>query len=267
MGETYEHFACLEAEETLDGLYRALWDRRWVSPPHHLRAVNHKIFQLRFAHQLGLATALTLITHNPDQALAFFQAYGDRMIDKPMRQIAIAYADGEAHGLYTTRITAERLEQYLDSIQYIPCLFQQLVSKDHELRINIIGERVWTIAIYSQEQEETHLGFRPFTEKCRHEPTLLPPALEQLCLELTHRLGLHMSNIDRIVTPAGEHIFLEINPNGQWAWIENMVGYPLCAALVDELPGVDTLTYHPYIQERPPFLTSNTATKNLGKAT
>lgn len=266
LDETFERFARMEAEETLAGLYRALWDRRWVSPPHHLRAANHKIFQLRFAHQLGFTTVPTLITNNPDQALAFFQACGGQMIYKPMRQVAIAYADGQAYGLYTTLITAEHLEQYLTSIRYIPCLFQQRIPKDHELRVNVIGNRVWTTAIYSQERAETQLDFRPHTEDCRHEPALLPPALEQLCLKLTHRLGLRMSNIDLIVTPTGEYIFLEINPNGQWAWIEDMVGFPLCAALVDELLGVDSLMGHPYVSQRALIFTPNTAIKALGKS-
>ena len=30
-------------------------------------------------------------------------------------------------------------------------------------------------------------------------------------------------------------VFFEINPNGQWAWIEQLTGQPLSAALADEL--------------------------------
>ncbi|MCQ3024054.1 hypothetical protein NLO85_26790, partial [Pseudomonas savastanoi] len=36
----------------------------------------------------------------------------------------------------------------------------------------------------------------------------------------------------------GKLWFLEINPNGQWAWIENQTGYPIAAAIVDELESI-----------------------------
>ena len=63
-------------------------------------------------------------------------------------------------------------------------------------------------------------------------------------------MGLRMSNIDMILTPDGEYVFLEANPNGQWAWIEDCTGFPLTTALVDELLGIDTLASHPYIKDR-----------------
>jgi glutathione synthase/RimK-type ligase-like ATP-grasp enzyme len=264
LDEAYTRFAQMEAEETLRGLYRVLWDRRWISPPHHLAAANHKIYQLRLARTLGFQTVPTLVTNDPAEALAFFTACGGEMIYKPLRQVAISYTDGNAYGIYTTLITKQNLEQHLDGIRYIPCLFQQLIPKHYELRINVIGDRVWTTAIYTQEAEETKLDWRPFTETVRHEPILLPPALEAKCLELNRRLGLRMSNIDMIVTPGGEYIFLEVNPNGQWAWIEDMVGFPLATALVDELLGVDTLADHPYLKERSLHFAPNTAIKMGG---
>jgi glutathione synthase/RimK-type ligase-like ATP-grasp enzyme len=261
LDEAYLQFARMEAEEMLYGLYRVLWDRRWVNLPHLMYAANHKIYQLRLARQLGLQTVPTLVTNDPAEALAFFQACGGAMIYKAMRQVAIAYTDGSAHGIYTTLITRENLEQHLESIRYIPCLFQQLIPKQFELRINVIGDHVWAAAIYTQEAEHTKLDFRPYTQEVRHEPFLLPPALEAKCLELNRRLGLRMSNMDMIVTPDGDYVFLEVNPNGQWAWVEDQVGFPLATALVDEILGVDTLADHPYLKDRSLRFEPNTAIK------
>lgn len=259
----YERFAYMETQETLDGLYRALWDRRWVSHPHCIRAANHKIHQLRLARQLGLQTAPTLVSNDPTQVLDFFvDTCNGHMIYKTLRQVSIAYEDGSAYGIYTTQITRETLHQHLETIRFIPCLFQQLVPKQYELRINVIGDHVWSAAIYTQEAEHTKLDFRPYTEACRQAPVLLPPALEAKCLAITRHLGLRMSNIDMIVTPDGEFVFLEINPNGQWAWVEDQVGFPLATALVDELLGVDTLANHPYRKRRSLHFEPNTAIKS-----
>jgi glutathione synthase/RimK-type ligase-like ATP-grasp enzyme len=243
-------FAHVETQETLDGLYRALYDRRWVSAPHHVDAASHKIHQLRFARQLGFTVPRSLVTNDPDEALRFFAECGGEVIYKPMRFVMITDSSGGEYGIYATLIDRAGLEAHLDSIRLTPCLFQRYVAKSHELRVNVIGDRVWAASIHSQEQEGTRVDFRTDIDACRHEAVHLPVRLERMCLELTHRLGLRMSNIDLIATPDGDYVFLEANPNGQWGWIEDMAGLPLCAALVDELLGVDTLAGHPYLAGR-----------------
>ena len=55
------------------------------------------------------------------------------------------------------------------------------------------------------------------------------------CQTLVRFFGLQFSALDLIVTPAGEYIFLESNPCGQWGWIEKQTGLPLTEALVDIL--------------------------------
>lgn len=250
MPEGYREFARSECVSNLTGLYQALYDRRWVSRFDRIVGANHKIYQMRLAGEMGFSTAPTLVTNDPDDTRKFFQQCGGRMIYKPMRFELITDEQGSEYGIYTSIVTEEHIEQCLESVSVVPCLFQALVDKSYELRVNVIGDRVWSAAIHSQESEDTQLDFRLDAENLRHEPIHLSEELEALCLEMTHRLGLRMSNIDFIVTPEGEHVFLELNPNGQFAWIEDLTGLPLTTALVDELLGVDTLADHPYLTQR-----------------
>jgi hypothetical protein len=37
------------------------------------------------------------------------------------------------------------------------------------------------------------------------------------------------------VTPEGEWVFLEVNPNGQWAWLQDETGLPIASAIADAL--------------------------------
>lgn len=265
LDEVFFEFAYEESTETLQGLYRALWDRRWVNPPHLERAADHKLYQLRVAQTLGFRTPRTLISNDPDEVMAFFQACGNQMIYKLMTPIFVQDEEGNPYGIYTTLITPTAMAEQLPSIRLAPCMFQELVTKSYELRVNVIGDHVWAAAIYSQEMDETTLDYRLDTDGCRHAPVLLPPDLEQKCLALNRRLGLRMSNLDLIYTPEGEYVFLEVNPNGQWAWVEEFTGFPLATALVDELLGVDTLADHPYRKERSLHFTPRTAIKGLGE--
>jgi len=49
---------------------------------------------------------------------------------------------------------------------------------------------------------------------------------------------LSFGAIDLLLTPTGEYVFLEINPNGQWYWLELITGIPLTNAMCDVLTGV-----------------------------
>jgi len=59
--------------------------------------------------------------------------------------------------------------------------------------------------------------------------------VQELCIRLVERLGLCYGAIDMILTPDGRYVFLEINPSGQYAWIEMQTGLPISAAICDLL--------------------------------
>jgi glutathione synthase/RimK-type ligase-like ATP-grasp enzyme len=250
LDQEYVKFVQRESKAALRGLYRTLWDKRWVNPPHNEEAAGYKVHQLQLAKEVGFKTPKTIVTNNPAEALDFYRACGGGMIYKLMRPVFAETPDGMPVGVYTTPISQDDIDTYLESVRVAPCLFQELIPKQYELRINVIGTHVWSAAVYSQENDGTKIDCRYDIENCRHAPVLIPPALEAMCLQMTRCMGLRMSNIDMILTPDGEYVYLETNPNGQWAWIEQYTGLPLTTALIDELTGIDTLADHPYTKDR-----------------
>jgi D-alanine-D-alanine ligase-like ATP-grasp enzyme len=63
----------------------------------------------------------------------------------------------------------------------------------------------------------------------------LPPAVEAKIHAFMQVFGLIYGAFDFIVTPDGRHIFLEVNPAGQYMWVEAKTGLPITAALADML--------------------------------
>jgi hypothetical protein len=59
--------------------------------------------------------------------------------------------------------------------------------------------------------------------------------MEDACIRLVKQLGLEFGAIDLILRPDGEYVFLEINPNGQWLWLEPASGLPFTDTLADLL--------------------------------
>ena len=53
--------------------------------------------------------------------------------------------------------------------------------------------------------------------------------------ELMRRMGLCFGSLDFIVTPEGEHVFLEVNPVGQFGWIADQTGLPIYERLAELL--------------------------------
>jgi len=99
-----------------------------------------------------------------------------------------------------------------------PSIFQEYIEKDYELRITVVGERVFSAKVESQHNEKTKIDWRK--EKLKFTEYKLPDAISKKCVLLLKTLDLNFGAIDLIKTKSGEYIFLEINPNGQWAWIE-----------------------------------------------
>lgn len=56
--------------------------------------------------------------------------------------------------------------------------------------------------------------------------------VRQKCRTLLDRLGLVYGAFDFIRTPGGELVFLEVNPTGEWAWLEDMLGFPMRDAFI-----------------------------------
>lgn len=63
----------------------------------------------------------------------------------------------------------------------------------------------------------------------------LPSDVGAKLIALARRLGLVFGAADFIVTPDGRHVFLEINPAGEWGMLERDLSLPISEAIADEL--------------------------------
>jgi glutathione synthase/RimK-type ligase-like ATP-grasp enzyme len=100
-----------------------------------------------------------------------------------------------------------------------------------DLRITMMGEHVFAAAIYSQETSYT-VDFRMDMDAGRVEAFEMPGGVIERLRALMERLGLVYGAIDMRLTPDGRYVFLEINPAGQWMFIEHRTGQPMTEAFV-----------------------------------
>lgn len=65
--------------------------------------------------------------------------------------------------------------------------------------------------------------------------TALSSDVEEKLLMMLRRLNLNYGAFDLILTPEGKYVFLELNPNGQYLWIEHLTKLPISEAIADLL--------------------------------
>jgi glutathione synthase/RimK-type ligase-like ATP-grasp enzyme len=265
LADADREFARLECLGYFHALYRCLDHCRWVNPWGAERAAADKTTQLALARAVGLTVPRTLVTNDPAAVREFLGRCAGRVVFKPLvglltgkppdysRQLEAAFAgkfvfppaaaDGPAERdrrvVFTQLLTEDRLEE-IAALAACPAIFQEYVDKEVELRITVVGTEVFTAAIHSQERAETRVDFRrlallPAGQSVRHTAADLPAPVRARLLALMGRLGLAFGCVDMIRTPGGDHVFLEVNPSGQWGWIEQMTGMPITSALVDFL--------------------------------
>jgi glutathione synthase/RimK-type ligase-like ATP-grasp enzyme len=223
-------FAYAEAHSAFSGLWLTL-DAVWVNHPCRDEEAARKVYQLQVAQEEGLRIPETCITNSPQQARSFIERQGTR------GTIYKAFS-GTEEAWRETRLLKPGEMKELPSVRFAPVIFQEYVPADVDVRITIVGDRVFAAAIHSQETSYK-VDFRMTMDQARVTPHTLPIDLAQRLLAYVSRLGLVYGAIDMRRTPDGDYVFLEINPAGQWLFVENRAGLPITDALVDFLVGHD----------------------------
>jgi hypothetical protein len=223
-----------ECKTFLQNVWSCL-DCRWVPAVRSdmLRA-QLKAPQLKLAAALGFELPPTLVTNNPEDVLDFYRQHNGDLISKVIGSPAIS-RDGESFGRFTEPVS-KRDVGYTRAVRSCPIIFQARVPKRVELRITVVGRQVFAAEIHSQESNRTRLDWRHYDHfQTGHLAHRLPPDLEQRCVQLVDRLGLCFGAIDLALAPDGRYVFFEVNPNGQYLWIELATGLPISDAICDLL--------------------------------
>lgn len=208
---------------------------RWINNPDANQRAQRKFPQLRRASALGLRVPRTLISNDPDRAREFQQQIDGPLICKSMK--AHGFEDsGTPSFIFSRKVEGTEFAAHAAQIRNCPTFLQEYIEKDHELRVTIIGERTFCCRIDSQQVSGAESDWRrvdPF--KVPHRIVTIDDRIEAALRAMMRASGLLYGAFDLIVTPAGEVIFLELNPNGQYLWIELITGAPLSEAMADLL--------------------------------
>lgn len=167
---------------------------------------------------------------------AFYDQVRGRMVAKMLTPLSQSM-DASQPFVYTSAIGPEHLEA-LEELRYSPMVFQERIDKAHELRVAVVGGRCFAGAIHASRSVTGQVDWRRAgPSECHWEPGELPAEVAARLEQLVASLGLVYGAVDLIVTPEGRHVFLEVNPAGEFMWLMQHPGLPIAEALANVLTG------------------------------
>ena len=215
-------WALREWREATTGAFQAC-GARFLSNPWAQELAAMKPYQLRVAHRLGLRVPDTIMTNDPDAARAFVAKHQGRVVHKVVKSPRSRFMG--------TKKWHASDEAELKWLHLTPTLFQERIVAPYELRITIVGRRIFAaeFPVGTDVSDARHLLDVPFT------PHQLPRETEALLFQLMDELGLEYSTIDMKLHENGEYVFLELNPQGQFLDVEIKTGMPITVAMAEFL--------------------------------
>ena len=209
-----------EWSEAMEGFLAHIPFSKWINHPTANVMASHKMEQLSRAKHHGLKVPETLVTQNPTLLEEFWAASGGQLIVKPLCSGYIERRVQEADSLiYTNALPSDLLDS--PSIEKAPTLFQRRIDKVTDIRTTVIDTHVHAVSISALDSGVQRLDIRRNNmSDVAYSAADVPKNIEDALLKLIRSYGLRFAAVDFVVDRNGDWVFLEINPNGQWAWLD-----------------------------------------------
>jgi len=119
-----------------------------------------------------------------------------------------------------------------------PAIYQELIPKRFDLRVTLVGRKIFCAAIDSQSDPAALIDWRHTDNpQLPHFPISLPEIVTEKLFRIMDSLHLTFAAIDMIQTVTGQFVFLEVNPSGQWLWLDDMLQFGISDAVAHWLAG------------------------------
>ncbi|HEX9918095.1 MAG TPA: MvdC family ATP-grasp ribosomal peptide maturase [Pyrinomonadaceae bacterium] len=229
--------ACLrESVAALRGFLDGLHAARWINEHAREEEAGNKLLQLRLAQEAGLRVPCTLLTNDARRARDFFNEKKGALVAKLLTPVSYNMG-ADADFVYTNDVRADDLED-AGGLRHSPMVFQERIPKSLELRVVYVAGKFFVGALDASRTVRGQTDWRRAAPgECQWRRDDIPPELKTQLATLMHRLQLAYAAIDIIRTPEGEHVFLEVNPGGEWGMLERDLDLPISEAIADALVG------------------------------
>jgi glutathione synthase/RimK-type ligase-like ATP-grasp enzyme len=199
----------------------------WVNPIDRVSVAEHKLYQLQIARQVGFRVPRTLVSRDPLELRSFAAANKAGTICKPIFH-GMFVAEASRYSVYTRRVTPESFDD-AESVKVCPILLQEEIPRSADVRATFIGSKCFVADI---KGDSSVIDWRDPRICVHYSESDLSDEVQEGCRTMLKKLGLIYGAFDFVKTPEGDLVFLELNPTGEWAWLEDRLGFPMREAFI-----------------------------------
>ena len=201
----------------------------WVNHPARTYEAEHKAIQLRVAASLGFNIPRTSVSNSAASVQSVANG-SDQLVVKGLDTVLVRDGRTETFG-YTNLLRPAEISQY--DLKSAPAIFQEAIGNKLDLRVTVVGEVAWCAAV-TVKGKPIIGDWRLAKNSAEFTDFALPDPIMRQCISLTQRLGLTFGAID-LAFSDGKYYFLEINPTGEWAWLQAGLGFPIANVISQTL--------------------------------
>lgn len=178
----------------------------WRDHPDAILAAESKPAQLMAARHAGLNTPETLVSQDPSAIRSFFDQCDGQMIVKPVKGHL-------KRQIYTVQLNKDALRDDA-ALRQFPAIYQRKITGQNHIRVVVLQDEAQVFAIRS-----TDLDWRR-REDIKITSATLPAEEIDRMRKALHALNLTMGVFDAKYDVDGKLWFLEVNPQGQFFFLE-----------------------------------------------
>jgi len=227
--------------EALEGFLAHIPVSRWINHPSANVIASHKLEQITRAQRVGLAVPRTLVTQSPAALRAFYRRER-RVIAKPLASGYLERDDARGDTLIYTNEVKPRHLRKAEQVRACPTLFQVRIEKQYDVRMCIIDQELLAVAM--QRNDRALDVRRDNMDGVAYRQVIPSVRTQRAAQRLVASYGLRFAALDFVVDAAGSWHFLEVNPNGQWAWLDLGGGMDFAGQFCRALSKSGTVRHH-----------------------
>lgn len=222
--EVYHSMISRDIISYINGIVDA-FDGNVLSRPSILKKTENKVYQIKIASKVGFQFPESSIGTSVNDVNEIIREEG---IIKPLTTGKVVNGD-RCEIIQTSKVDRDIEED----ISLTPLYVQKYIKKSYEVRVTIINNKVFPVKIKAFNS----VDWRIDQINNEYELISIPKDIECKCIEIMNIMELSFGAFDFIVNENNDYIFLEVNPNGQWLWLEQKIGLSISNEIINYLGG------------------------------
>ncbi|MFV0361612.1 MAG: hypothetical protein ACK5LL_00775 [Suipraeoptans sp.] len=202
----------------------------WINNPVSTYRAENKMFQLSIAEECGLLIPLTYVSNFTDIELELEKLYVVKSLDA-----ALFYdtANNLEMFTYSNVVSGEELQEY--DLTSAPVIIQEFLNPKVDCRVTYVNGKIFPVQVLKNGQG-MYGDWRVRKEELEYIPFQLPKYVEAAICKLMKNLELNFGGIDLAIVE-DKYYFIEVNPTGEWGWLEARTGMKISGTIKRALCG------------------------------